>query len=126
MALSLDAVAHVYADVGRNVEAEALYRRSLVIKESVFGREHPDFATSLNNLATFSAGRQDWSQAFDMWSRSTSILTRRVERASGTRDVEISKEAEKVSWRFNSLVKVGYRLKSQGPQPELRGCPELC
>ena len=37
-------------------DAEALYRRALSIKESLLGRDHPDVALSLNNLALLLEG----------------------------------------------------------------------
>ena len=36
---------------GRYGDAEPLYRRALAISEKTLGAEHPDTATSLNNLA---------------------------------------------------------------------------
>ena len=36
---------------GRYPAAEAAYRRALVMREKLLGAEHPDVATSLNNLA---------------------------------------------------------------------------
>ena len=36
---------------GKLEEAEPLYKRSLAIKEKVYGSDHPSVATSLNNLA---------------------------------------------------------------------------
>ena len=35
-----------------NDSAEPLYKRSLEIREKVFGKDHPDVATSLENLAS--------------------------------------------------------------------------
>jgi hypothetical protein len=37
--------------MGNYVAAEPLYRQALQIRRRVLGEEHPDFATSLNNLA---------------------------------------------------------------------------
>ena len=37
--------------MGRYADAEPLYRRSLEIREKQLGRDHPDVADSLNNLA---------------------------------------------------------------------------
>ena len=37
--------------MGGYAKAEPLYRRALAICEKALGREHPDTATSLNNLA---------------------------------------------------------------------------
>ena len=36
---------------GRYADAEPLYKRSLAIREKALGPDHPDVATSLNNLA---------------------------------------------------------------------------
>jgi hypothetical protein len=36
---------------GNYSQAEPLYQRSLAIDEKVLGKEHPDVATTLNNLA---------------------------------------------------------------------------
>ena len=36
---------------GRYAEAEPLYERALAIREKALGPDHPDVATSLNNLA---------------------------------------------------------------------------
>ena len=36
---------------GKYAEAGPLYERSLAIREKVLGPDHPDVATSLNNLA---------------------------------------------------------------------------
>ncbi len=40
----------LYRLQGRYAEAEPLYKRALAIKEKVLGPEHPEVATSLNNL----------------------------------------------------------------------------
>ena len=37
--------------MGDYAKAEPLYRRALAIREKALGPEHPDTATSLNNLA---------------------------------------------------------------------------
>ena len=36
---------------GKLDEAEPLYRRSLAMREKALGQDHPDVATSLNNIA---------------------------------------------------------------------------
>ena len=37
--------------MGEYAKAEPLYRQALEIEKKVLGEEHPDYATSLNNLA---------------------------------------------------------------------------
>ena len=46
-----DNSAGLYQAQGRYSEAEPLYKRSLLISEEQLGADHPDTATSLNNLA---------------------------------------------------------------------------
>ena len=41
----------LYGEQGRYAEAEPLYKRALAISEKALGPEHPDVASSLNNLA---------------------------------------------------------------------------
>ena len=41
----------LYHAQGRYAKAEPLYQRALAIREKALGPEHPDVATSLNNLA---------------------------------------------------------------------------
>ncbi len=43
--------AALYDDQGLYAQAEPLYRRALVIREKALGPDHPDVATSLENLA---------------------------------------------------------------------------
>ena len=50
MATSLNNLAGLYHAQGKYAAAEPLYNRSLAIREKVLGPQHPDVATSLNNL----------------------------------------------------------------------------
>ncbi len=49
--LSLNNLAVLYKAQGRYTEAEALYHRSLAIREKALGPEHPDVATGTENYA---------------------------------------------------------------------------
>ena len=51
MARSLNDLAELYRAQGKYAEAEPLYKRSLAISEKALGPEHPDVATSLENMA---------------------------------------------------------------------------
>ncbi len=51
MAGSLNNLAELYRDQGKYAEAEPLYRRSLAIRETALGSEHPDVATTLESYA---------------------------------------------------------------------------
>jgi hypothetical protein len=48
----------LYQTQGHYAAAEPLYERSLAIKEKALGPDHPDVATSLNNLATLGSLRR--------------------------------------------------------------------
>ena len=50
-ATSLSNLGRVFDLQGKYADAEAVYRRSLDVRERVLGRDHPDVATVLNNLA---------------------------------------------------------------------------
>ena len=44
-------MAALYETLGDYAKAEPLFKRALAIREKALGPEHPDVATSLNNLA---------------------------------------------------------------------------
>ena len=47
---------HLLESQGRYGEAQRLYERALAVREAVLGAEHPDTATSVNNLAVVLEG----------------------------------------------------------------------
>ena len=49
--------------LGAYAEARPLYERALAIREKVLGAEHPDTATSLNNLAILLRAQGDLAAA---------------------------------------------------------------
>ena len=75
---SLNNLAELYHDQGRYADAEPLYQRSLAISEKALGPDHPDVATSLNNLA----GLYETKAATPMPSRCTSAHWRFAKRRS--------------------------------------------
>jgi CHAT domain-containing protein len=58
----------VYGLQGKYGEAEALYKRALVISEQAFGANHPDVALTLNNLGLLDGRRGDMGKPLT-WSR---------------------------------------------------------
>jgi tetratricopeptide (TPR) repeat protein len=75
MALGQAWLAGLYYSQGRYAEAEPLYRRSLQIREQQLGAEHPDTATSLNNLALLYRSQGRYAEAEPLYRRSLEILT---------------------------------------------------
>jgi tetratricopeptide (TPR) repeat protein len=62
--------------MGAYEKAKPLYLKNLKISEKVLGEEHPDTATSYNNLAVFYYGQGDFERAYgfmkkavDVWSK---------------------------------------------------------
>jgi hypothetical protein len=56
-------------------EAELLYRRALSIRERSFGKEHPDVAIDLNNLASLLQDTNRMAEAEPLYRRALSIMT---------------------------------------------------
>jgi len=64
----------LYDRQGRYAEAEPLYQRSLAIRETALGRDHPALATSLNNLAGLYYRQGRYAEAEPLYQRSLTIL----------------------------------------------------
>ena len=83
IANTLNNLAVLYQDMKKYSQAELLYQRalamrekllgSLAIREKVLGKEHPDVATSINNLATLYQAMRSYSQAELLYQRSLAI-----------------------------------------------------
>lgn len=63
---------------GRYVDAEALYRRALTIREARLGAHHPETAQSLNNLATNLRSQSRYGDAEPLLRRALSIYDARL------------------------------------------------
>jgi len=78
--LSSLAVAH--AEMEEHVQALELHERSLVVREAIFGRQHPETIESLNNVATSRFILNDVKKAADIFedvvSLSISVLKGKV------------------------------------------------
>ena len=61
---------------GKRVEAEALFRRALAIREKVLGPEHPDTAQTLSYLGNFYLGEGRPDEAEPLYRKALEILTR--------------------------------------------------
>ena len=69
----LDRVGWYLDDRARYREAEPLYQRALAIREQQLGPEHPDTATSLNNLALLYRAQGKYEQAEPLYQRALEI-----------------------------------------------------
>ena len=57
----------------RYIDAESLFRRSLAIREKTLGLDHPDVASSLNNLAVLYKAQGKYADAEPLYCRSLAI-----------------------------------------------------
>ena len=81
-------------------EARPLYERALAIREKVLGAEHPDTATSLNNLAALLQAQGDLAGARPLY-----------ERALAIREKVLGAEHPDTATSLNNLA---YLLQAQG------------
>ncbi len=61
---------------GKYAEAEPLYQRALAIREKALGPEHPNVATSLNNLAVLYHTQGRYTEAEPLYQRALAIHER--------------------------------------------------
>jgi len=83
----------LYSDTGRYAEAEPLYQRSLQILEKALGKDHPDVASSLNNLAGLYSDTGRYAEAEPLYQRSLQI-----------REKALGKEHPDVAVSLNNLA----------------------
>ena len=69
----LNNLAELYRNRGDNAKAEPLYKRSLAILENALGSNHPDVATSLENLAALYRATKRSSEATALEKRAERI-----------------------------------------------------
>jgi len=73
---SLNNLADLYYDSGRDDEAIPLYEEVTRLREAAHGVNHPEVAVSLNNLASLYIGKGRYAEAELLYQRSLQIRTR--------------------------------------------------
>ncbi|MFM7787551.1 MAG: tetratricopeptide repeat protein, partial [Microcystis panniformis] len=68
----------LYKSQGKYAEAEPLFLRSLAITEKQLGKEHPDVATSLNNLASLYHSQGKYAEAESLYQRAIAICSEKL------------------------------------------------
>ncbi|MEO0309547.1 MAG: tetratricopeptide repeat protein, partial [Gloeomargarita sp. DG02_3_bins_56] len=84
---------------GRYAEAIPLAQRSLAIREQALGKDHPDVATSLNNLAALYESQGNYGAALPLYQRSLAI-----------REQALGKDHPDVATSLNNLANL-YQLQ---------------
>lgn len=73
LAVAIDSVAEIQGDTKRREQAEAMYRRSLVITEKQFGPRHPQVAVRLGNIANVLMNRGKLKEAESLLRKAVEI-----------------------------------------------------
>jgi tetratricopeptide (TPR) repeat protein len=68
----------LYRAQGRYDEAEPRFKRALAISEKTLGLDHPDVATSLNNLAVFYEHQGRYAEALLASTRAVNICSKNL------------------------------------------------
>ncbi len=87
-------------------EAKPLYQRALGIREKALGPEHPDVATSLNNLAALYRAQGKYAEAEPLY-----------QRALGIREKALGPEHPDVATSLNNLAEL-YRAQGKYAEAE--------
>ena len=95
------------AERGLFAEAESLHKRSLAIREKALGRDHPDVALSLNNLAELYRNQGKYAEAEPLYGRSLAI-----------REKALVPDHYDVAESLNNLALL-YRYQGSTPRPNL-------
>lgn len=74
LAMQLNNLGNVYAELRKQVDAVDAYQRSLIIREDILGPDHPDVAVTLGNLASACASAGMWTRADSLNRRALAIL----------------------------------------------------
>ncbi|MCQ1537065.1 tetratricopeptide repeat protein [Methanosarcina sp. KYL-1] len=70
---TLDALATLYANVGKYEESLKMYEKKLTNNEEELGLEHPEVATTLNNLARLHESMGEYEKALKHYKQATKI-----------------------------------------------------
>ena len=70
---ALNNLAHVYGDMGRDADAEPLYKRSLAVMEKSAGLDSADMAPELNNLAALYQRQFRYAEAEPLFRRALAL-----------------------------------------------------
>jgi len=103
----------LYRTQGKYEEAEQLYKRCLEIRETKIGKNHPDVATSLNNLAELYRSQGKYEEAEPLYQRSLGIY----EKALGKDHLYVAQSLGNLALLYKSRGNKqyeGYSLNKMG------------
>ena len=71
-------MAGLYKSQGKYKEAEPLYQQALALRQKLLGDDHPDVATSLNNLASLYYSQGKYKEAEPLYQQALNIFEQRL------------------------------------------------
>jgi tetratricopeptide (TPR) repeat protein len=71
-------LALLYYFQGKYKEAEPLYQQALALRQKLLGDDHPDVATSLNNLALLYYSQGKYKEAEPLYQQALNIFEQRL------------------------------------------------
>jgi CHAT domain-containing protein/Tfp pilus assembly protein PilF len=78
LAGAMNNLAQLYGDVGRDAEAEPLFKRALAIMEKTVGLDSVDIAPELNNLAALYQRQQRYAEAEPLFKRALALSEKQL------------------------------------------------
>jgi CHAT domain-containing protein/Tfp pilus assembly protein PilF len=78
LAGAMNNLAQLYGDVGRDAEAEPLFKRALAIMEKTVGLDSIDIAPELNNLAALYQRQQRYAEAEPLFKRALALSEKQL------------------------------------------------
>jgi hypothetical protein len=116
LSATLNQMALLSHDQGRDAEAEAFFGRSLAIAEKALGPDHPEVGTVLHNMAMLAVFKGDLAGAAGYWRRRADGIKRRAERGlAESRGTVFGGEALRSRSAFLGQLKTSYHLGSKDP-----------
>jgi hypothetical protein len=107
--------------MGRLDEAEPLLRRALAIDETSLGKDHPDVAMRLNNLAALQELRGNWVDAFQLCKLAMPIMTRGQESGGTQRDGLQKAVLAENTWNFRACTRALYHADHKSSKNSAEG-----
>jgi tetratricopeptide (TPR) repeat protein len=93
-AIALASLAEVYWRQGKYADAEALYKRALVIREKVLGTDHSGVADYLHNLGVIFYDQGKYAEAEGLFNRALAIYEKSRNTTQPTYAVELASLAD--------------------------------
>jgi len=99
-------LAELFQEMGEYNKAQTLYERTLAIKEKVLGKEHPDMACTMNDLALLYGNIGKNNDALPLYERALAIQ----EKVHGKEHPAVAKTLNNIAGLYQEMGKYGDAL----------------